>query len=720
MIDPDQNLDMYGIHAFSAPWTDRTRVLKSGDAFAVFQTSGDVIPLPGGQGGLYLDAIRHLSGFVFKINGVPPLVLSSATREDNLLLHVDMTTPDTDGDEQLAMLQDRLHVAREQFLWDQCCYVRLRFTNYHSKPIRFEAMLEFQSDFRDIFEVRGMSRPRRGELLETKVEPGLLRTGYLGLDDVERTTEISIAPVPDETTDSAFITAIELEPGAIRDIEVQIRSNRRADGSELRFDSALATAEKAQKSAGRRWARVETSNVQFNEWLIRSNADMGILATDTGHGLYPYAGIPWFSTAFGRDGIIAALETLWVNPDLAAGVLRYLAANQATDEDAYNEAQPGKILHETRGGEMAALDEHPFRKYYGSVDATPLFVVLAGAYYRATGNQALIRSIWPNIVAAIGWIDEYGDSNGDGFVDYSRTRPDGLINQGWKDSQDSVFHRNGADATPPIALAEIQGYVYGARMAAATLGEILGHAEMAERNRERAAQLQEAFDEAFWDAELESYVLAVDGNGQPCRVVTSNPGHCLLTGLIPPARAKQLARRLAADDMFSGWGIRTLAAGQTRYNPMSYHNGSIWPHDNALIAAGLARYGLSEYVEQILTGSFDAATHFDMQRIPELFCGFDRRAHQGPTLYPVACLPQAWSAAAVFMLLGASLGLDILGAENLVRIVRPSLPEYLDTVRIEQLRVGEGTIDLEFHRYEKDIGVNVLRRDGEIDVAIIK
>jgi glycogen debranching enzyme len=346
--------------------------------------------------------------------------------------------------------------------------------------------------------------------------------------------------------------------------------------------------------------------------------------------------------------------------------------------------------------------------------------MLAGAYFRATADTELLDAIWPNIVAALAWIDEYGDADGDGFVEYARVMPEGLVNQGWKDSSDSVFHADGQLARPPIALAEVQGYVYAARLAVAELAEQRGEPELAGTQRSAARLLASRFDSVFWDDELGTYALALDGEKKPCRVVSSNPGHCLLTSIVPEARAAALADRLLADDMYSGWGIRTLAAGQPRYNPISYHNGSVWPHDNALIAAGLARYDHKHEALKLLTGFFNAATYLDLQRMPELFCGFERRDHHGPTLYPVACLPQAWSAATVFMLLGAVLGLQVVASGNVLQITRPVLPEYLDIVRIERLRVGASEVDLEFHRYPEDIGVNVLRRTGDVDVTIIK
>jgi glycogen debranching enzyme len=464
--------------------------------------------------------------------------------------------------------------------------------------------------------------------------------------------------------------------------------------------------------------KVETSKELLSHWIARSQSDLDMLVSRTAHGVYPYAGIPWFSAPFGRDGCIAAIQCLWLRPDLARGVLAFLAATQATTLDRSVDAEPGKILHEARSGEMAVLREVPFHRYYGSVDATPLFVMLAAAYWDRTGDFEFVRKLWPHIQSALAWMRDHGDRDGDGFIEYARHTQAGLLNQGWKDSSDSIFHADGRLAEPPIALVEVQAYAYAAWSGAARLAASFGYRNEQIAFADHAESLRQRFEAAFWCEELGTYALALDRLKQPCRVRASNAGHVLLCGLAAPERARLVAGTLMSPSGFSGWGIRTIAEGEVRYNPMSYHNGSVWPHDNGLIAMGFARYGLRDALLALFDGIFGTSQFMDLHRLPELFCGFCRETGQPPTRYPVACIPQAWSAASVFGLLDALLGFSFDPAAERIHVNWPVLPDYVDEIRISGLSIGEGQMDLLLRRHLRDVAVNVLDKRGNGELVL--
>jgi glycogen debranching enzyme len=712
--------DQYYILATTARGTERTAVLKSGDTFAVFARTGDIIG-PGEQG-LYHDGTRHLSRLTLSIGDDAPLLLSSRTSAGNDLFGADLTNPDLLEGGAVVLTRDLVHVFRSRFLSDGHAHERIRLVNYSLRPITLTLHLDFGADFVDIFEVRGTGRARRGVDLPVRLDRRAIEFGYKGLDDMVRRTRIAFAPPAAEVTGTGASFPLSLVPHESSTIEITVSCvAAEGDPPALDFDTAYAEIEQRSRQTLQEYAQISTGSERFNSWINRSLADIRLMTTETAYGPYPYAGVPWFSTPFGRDGIITALEMLWVNPEIARGVLRYLAATQADAVNTAQDAEPGKILHETRGGEMAALGEVPFGRYYGSVDSTPLFVMLAYEYYRRTGDVAFIRSIWANVERALAWMRDYGDVDRDGFLEYQRRTPNGLVQQGWKDSQDSVFHANGALAEPPIALCEVQGYAYAALRGAATLARALGQTQQAADLAARATSLRDAFEAAFWSDELGTYAMALDGLKRQCAVRSSNPGHCLFTGIADPSRARRVADSLTGQDLFSGWGIRTIGTREARYNPMSYHNGSLWPHDNAIAAAGLARYGLTDGVVAIAGSLFEASLHVDLQRMPELFCGFRRRPGEGPTLYPVACAPQAWAAGAAFLILQACLGLSIDALDGRVSVSHARLPEVLDQVIVRGLRVGaEGSVDLLFDRHAHDVAVTVLERTGRVAVIVTK
>ncbi|MFQ5784117.1 MAG: glycogen debranching N-terminal domain-containing protein [Alphaproteobacteria bacterium] len=697
----------------------RPRTLKHGDTFAVFDQYGDIVPGEDGPAGLFHNDMRFLSRLQVLVNGRRPLLLSSTVQDNNAVLTADLTNPDLFADGQLTLERDTLHIFRAKFLWRGACYERFAVRNFDARPHVLRLGLVIESDFADLFEVRGHKRVRRGRKSAKTVAPDTVVLRYLGLDRVARRTTLRFEPLPTVLEKKRVVFDLRLAPGERMSVFMTVScTEEREAPSRGRFFVCLRTARKALRESTARAASTETSNQIFNEVLCRSMADLYMLVTDTEHGPYPYAGIPWYSTAFGRDGIITAAQMLWVDPGLAKGVLGFLAATQAAVEDPGADAEPGKILHETRRGEMAHLGEVPFGRYYGSVDSTPLFVMLAGMYFERTGDIATIEALWPHVVAALEWIDEYGDRDGDGFVEYCRKSEWGLDNQGWKDSHDSVFHADGRRAEGPIALCEVQGYVYAAKRYAAEIARRVGSAALAATLERQAACLKENFEDSFWCEDIGTYALALDGDKRPCRVRSSNAGQVLFSGIADPERAARTADLLLGQSFFCGWGIRTIAASEARYNPMSYHNGSVWPHDNALIALGMARYGLTGHVQQLFGALFDAASYMDLRRLPELFCGFRRQPGKGPTVYPVACSPQGWASATPFALLQACLGLSFDHRAQEVRLRRPRLPDFLDEVVIRSLTLGDTRMNLALRGHGSNFSANVIDKTGDGTVVI--
>jgi glycogen debranching enzyme len=719
---PGAPADQFFIPAATSLQERRTRTLKHGDSFGVFDPNGDSVAGPGSPEGLYHRDTRHLSHFLITIDGQRPMLLSSTLRDDNAMLTCDLTNPDLyDATGGLALEHDLVHLRRMRFLWQAACHERLAVRHFGSAPQRLRLGLSFAADFADLFEVRGTRRERHGLRHAGTVSGDTVTLGYTGLDGLTRRTVLSFATTPAKLSIDGAVFDFVLQPGETRYIDLTIdcaAEENAPDQARPGFMQALRRARRTLRTSAARAAAITSSSTTFNEAIRRSVSDLYMLITDTPDGPYPYAGIPWFSTVFGRDALITAMQTLWLDPAIARGVLCHLARHQAETTDEAADAEPGKILHEMRQGEMALLGEVPFRHYYGSIDSTPLFVMLAGAYLERTDDLKTVRRLWPNIQAALGWMDQSGDRDGDGFIEYGRRRDTGLINQGWKDSHDSIFHADGTLAHGPVALVEVQAYAFGAWRAAASIARRLGEDDAADGYADRASRLQQRFDEAFFDKALGTYVLALDGDKKPCRVRASNAGHALFSGIARPERAPAVVKTLTSSAFFSGWGVRTLAVGEARYNPMSYHNGSVWPHDNALIAAGFARYGFRREAARLFDGLFAAAAYIDLRRLPELFCGFPRERGHGPTFYPVACSPQAWAAATPLSMLQSCLGLRFDTARGSVAFDEPLLPDFLNDVTLQRLSLGDAAVDVALHRRGKDLSIEVLGRRGRLGVDL--
>ena len=696
-----------------------TRVLKDGRTFAIFDRHGDIRPLGFENQGLFHEGTRFLSRLKIEMNGKTPVLLSSHVKEDNEFIIGDQTNPDIELSDGTLLRNGTIHFVRTVFLLEGECFVRLEISNFGLQSARFELSYSFEADFIDLFELRGIKRTAHGSRLPPDVSSDAVILRYSGLDGVVRETHIRFGSPVSRIAAEAAVFAVELatQERTRFDLRIDCRLGEGSTPNEP-FDEAIEKRRTIFEQYRAGLTTIETASSRFDDWVRQSRADLHMLLTKTEWGLYPFAGIPWYSCVFGRDGIITALETLWCEPDIARGVLSYLAAHQATESNPARDSDPGKILHEQRRGEMAALGEIPFGLYYGTIDATPLFVVLAGRYYERTADKEFIAQLWPAIELALKWIDKYGDLDGDGFVEYMRHSDRGLSNQGWKDSEDAIFHADGSLAEAPIALCEVQGYVFEAKVLAARMAAALDLHEVGLRLEREAEQLKTEFQRVFWCAEIGMYALALDKHKQPCRVRSSNAGHCLFSGIAAPAHAERISKVLLDPEFFSGWGIRTIAIGEARYNPMSYHNGSIWPHDNALIAAGLARYGYESAALQVFSALFDASRFMEVNRLPELYCGFPRRLGEGPTLYPVACNPQAWASAAIFLLVQAVLGLGLDSAMGRVTFNGAGLPETIPLINLTNINLPTGKVDVCLRRDTKGVTVSVTRREGEVEVIV--
>ncbi len=722
------------------------QVLKHGNLFLLTDQFGDIHSDSRGLG-LYRDDTRLLSCSVLRVSGERPVVLQGSTGA-NYRGVIQLTNPTLDRNPNdkirpgQSLLGKKLGITRDRLLSGIAIEERIRIVNFAERDETVDILLELADDAADIFEVRGLPRDR-GKLLPIAATSSRVTFRYDGLDSRRRQTWVAFSEPgafeqvgPGDLVDLGgslrYRWTWNLAAGAEHELSfivwagdapIPAPSARTPDAHELFPDPPRIAADEGA-TAYHAWARsttaVATDHELLNRTISRSVADLRLLVNDgPGDGQrYVAAGVPWFTTLFGRDSIITALQTLAFRPQLAVEALDVLASLQATEVDDWRDAEPGKILHEFRAGETARAGELPHSPYYGSIDSTPLWLVLLGATYEWTGDRALVDRLWPNALAALRWIDEWGDKDGDGFVEYERRSPRGLLNQGWKDSGDAIRDRHGTELRAPIALAEVQGYVFDAKTRMAGLARMRGDVELADRLIRETETLRSRFEEAFWVEDQRYYAMALDADKRQADAIASNAGHCLWSGIISPARARDVADRLLSPSLFSGWGIRTYGQGQPGFNPFGYHTGTVWPHDTSIAAAGLKRYGFQDEANRLVGQVFEAAQHFTEFRLPELFCGFDREKAPMPVPYPVACSPQAWSAGAAFMFLQTMLGLRGHAEANELELLRPNLPDWLGKVTVSNLRIGEASVDLLFHRWRGTTSAEVLRKVGDLSVTI--
>jgi glycogen debranching enzyme len=695
--------------------------VKEGETFLYSDIEGNLDDRVELGLGLYDRDTRYLSNYRLKISGRDPILLSSSG-ERVYVSHIDLTNPDLYGEDRDTVPQHTLNIRRIRAIQGRL-YERIRMKNYNPFPIEIDIDLSFGADFADIFEVRGLARETRGTYEPPRYGDRWVEFGYRGEDDVRRQTriEFGVRPARLEIRGDLVEASFRVRLAAHETKTIALTVEPIVDGirpSLADFDEVVHGLRHSYENWERECTSIRTDNELFDQLLGRGLRDLRALYTEMDGAGIIAAGIPWYVAAFGRDTLITSHQMLMLSPRPARDSLHVLAEHQGTRVDDWRDEEPGKILHEIRKGELAGAGILPHTPYYGSVDSTPWFLILLAQYFRWTNDLGFVKEMMPSAEAALAWMDEYGDLDGDGFVEYRSRSPVGLRNQGWKDAHDSVMHTDGSVAEPPIALAEVQAYVYMAKVRMADVYTALGDYERAVRLRDQATVLRRRFNDAFWVEEDGFFAGALDGAKRPVRTPVSNPGHALYCGIVEPRRAEPVARRLFEPDMFSGWGIRTMSKEAAGYNPMSYHNGTVWPHDNALVAAGLKRYGFLDETNRVATAMFEAAQHADYLRLPELFCGFTRRTPSPPVQYPVACSPQAWAAGAPFLLLQAMLGISAAAHENVLTVNKPHLPSWLNEVEIRKLRVGDSTLSLVFRREGETTGFSLLSRDGDVRVVM--
>ncbi len=719
-----------------------TLTVKDDDLFFVTDTLGNISGCSLNDGnpsmGLFCADTRFISRLELQIEGHSPILLSS-TADKGFSLSILCTNP---------KIEDRLRAdtigIRRDLVLNGALFEELEVSNYSTTSISFELSISFDADFVDLFEVRGFGRNNRGRLLrlvEPTPEEGIL-TGdnnlssqnqapareqsltlaYQGLDNLVMESRIQFQHrTPDYFKGYTAVWRLELASHETQKLgyRVNMLTNNHSS-STVSAAVTLAQAKAGELMEEQNWVQqitqIRSDKSIFNRAVERAEQDMYLLRQSFGKHKTVSAGVPWFSTLFGRDSLITASQTLMLNPQIAKETLILLALYQGKTDDEWREEEPGKILHELRLGEMARCHEIPHTPYYGTVDATPLWLMLYAEYYAWTHDLEILEQLWSNALAAMDWIDR--NIKQTGYLTYSLRSKRGLINQGWKDSGDCVVNRKGEIASGAIALCEVQAYVYAAKLRLAEIAKMKKRLDLSDRWQEEARNLKLRFNRDFWIQDQDFCALALDGDGNQADSITSNPGHCLHLGLFTPEKAYSVAERLRAPDMFNGWGIRTLSSLSPAYNPMGYHIGSVWPHDNSLIAMGLRSLGLVDQALELFEGLFDMTNRQPYHRPPELFCGYERSGDNAPVQYPVACTPQAWATGSIFQLLQTIVNLVPDAPNNCLRIIDPTLPESITRLSLQNLRVGTTILDLEFERSGGTTACRVAKKRGNLRVVI--
>jgi len=689
--------------------------LIDGKTFLATRVSGDIVPARAPDVGFFHDDTRFLSGMELRVGGLRAVLLSSNT-EKTFFSQIELTTSNIHLRDSFDLPENTIHIRREQMLSNDVMFEHVTFENFNLNPVEFKVEIEYQADFVDVFQVRGMGRNEHGQYYQPVVTDSTIGFYYRGRDNVLRHTLVELDPTPAQIDGQTARWDLKLDP--MQQVEFNIRVMPAVEGETRRKAKAdFAANLQHRRFAFEEWEKqatqLKSSNEVFDRTMETAVSDFHALQIPNGNDHVIAAGIPWFATMFGRDSIIAAYQSLPLNPKLAMETLRVLARYQGKEYDDWRDEEPGKILHEYREGEMTRSGEMPFGPYYGSIDATPLWLILLGETWNWTADEELVNELLPAAYRALEWIDKYGDIDGDGFVEYLRRSKRGLINQGWKDSWDANMHRDGTVATPPIALAEVQGYVYDAKYRMASLLRSFGDSERADKLKKDCLDLAKRFEKAFWMPQRGFYAMALDSQKKPLEVISSNPGHLLFTRMIGRDRMRSVVNRLMREDMFSGWGWRTMSADEKTFNPLSYHRGSVWPHDNSIIAHGMALNEFRDPVLTIFTTLFQAALTFRDYRLPELFCGMQRRTNDVTVHYPVSCSPQAWASGAMFLILNSLLGIRPSAPRKEVNIINPVLPDWLDYLHLRNLRIGKSRVGLDFTRRGERTFCNVVDVEGE-------